>query len=185
MNWSAKIELPRLRAAMRGRLAVATPRERVMLAGLAGVGALLLLSLGARWLSSAVSEARLGAVAWDRRETLMACAGTVDADLRRRIAGPGVRRTGADMLASLDAHARACGLVAEAGTPIIERHGRTEIHKVRLMLRGAPMEKLLMFDERLRDTGTGLCLDRLLLESRDAESGLSATYEITLFRIAE
>ena len=177
--------LRRLVAQGRRRHAEATPRERTMLAGLAVVGALLSLSLGLRCLSAAVRERRTTALAWERREVLLACAAPVDEALRRMAAGAGARRTGADLLASLDAHARACGLIAEAGNPSVQKHGRTEVHKVRFVLRAAPMEKLLMFDERLREAGSGVCLDRFALESRDTDGGLTATYEITLCRIAE
>lgn len=170
---------------LRRRHGEATPRERMLLAGLAVVGSLLLLSAGTRCLMGALRELRMTGAIREKRESLLAGAASVDADLQRVIAGPGARRTGADLLAALDAGARACGLVAESGTPVVERHGRTEIHKVRLLLRSAPMEKLLTFDERLREAGAGLCLDRVLLESREAEAGLSATYEITLCRIAE
>lgn len=74
-------------------------------------------------------------------------------------------------------------MAAEATTPRIERHGNMETHRVRIQLRGATPEKLLTLEDNLpRPTG-GLDVTRVLLESRESEGALSATYEYTIRRI--
>ncbi len=176
--------LTRLRAGWSERLRGATPRERVLLAGLAAVGAALIFTGGLRFTRNGLSARREASALAAKQEVLLADEPAVDEALRRSSgAGPG--RTGAEVLAELDTLARAGGLACDSANPTVNRHGRVEIHRVRFSLRGATMEKLLAFDARLRASGEGMNVKRLTLESRDAGGGIAASYEVTVCRKSE
>ncbi len=168
----------RIRAA-RDRVRSATPRERVMLAALSTVGVLILLSVGIRLLRTAVTHSREVSSRVEKAGKLMEFAPGIDAALAARSAKlAGKRSSATDFLAAVDTLARESGLTAEAGTPRSVRTGGLTVHRLRLSLRAASLQKLMEFDDRLRLHGDGVAVERVIVESRSGNGELSAVYEL-------
>lgn len=171
--------LARRASALATRIRTATPRERTLLAALAGVGVLILLSLGLRWTREGLGQRRALMVRVDEADRLGVAAPAVASAIDSKTAALAPRkRSASELVAAVETLARESGLNAELATPRADRAGRLTLHRLKLNLRAPSLEKLMEFDDRLRLRGDGLVVERVTLESRSSAGEISAAYEI-------
>ncbi|MDR2863389.1 MAG: hypothetical protein LBV54_05910 [Puniceicoccales bacterium] len=84
----------------------------------------------------------------------------------------------------IDRLARESGLQPESVQPRNETKGEFQILSVRLILREVPMERLLVFDDRLHSQRIPLAVTSVKLDS-GARDTLNVTYDIATYRLRD
>lgn len=165
-------------ARLNERVRRATPRERTLLAGVALMGTLLLLSGGTRWLRAELTRKAELAVRVAQNESLQAQAPLIEAAVEaKRAKLSGKRVSGTEFLATIDTHARECMLNADTATPRTDTVKGITLHHARMTIRGAPIARVMEFDDRIRLRATGLAIERVVLDAR-SPGELTAAYDI-------
>ena len=177
---AAKILKTRWRS-LAGRIHDASPRERMMLALLGVVFSLILLSAGIKLLRVELDRHRTLALSEEKTERLLRVAPDVDDSISERSARLGRKRfTSSEFFAAVDNLVRESGLASDASSPRSQKLGDLTLHRMRLTLRGATLEKLMDFDDRLYRRGEGIVVEGVTLESRSSRGEIGAVYELVV-----
>lgn len=173
-------------AAFRERLHGATPRERMMLAGLLTVVLLLLLSGATKWLKFARGEGGMLTAAEESGRLTLERAPAVDAALKAKADKfQGKRISASNFFEAVDGFARESGLNADMSTPRADKSGGLTIYRMKVNLRAPSLRKLMDFDDRLRLKGQGYVVERVTVDARASTGELSAAYELATCQPSE
>lgn len=176
---AAKLLKTRWRS-LAGRVHDASPRERVMLVLLGAMAVLIVLALGVKLLRIEVDRHRTLTLSEEKTARVLEMAPTIDASIEERSGRLGRKRfSTTDFFAAVDTLARESGLTSDASSPRSQTTAGLTIHRMRLTLRGATLEKLMDFDDRLRLRGDGIVIESVALESR-SRGEIGAVYELAV-----